>query len=184
MQNIKREPFFCTLFAKQKVCPIFYIIVFRDIKTFQKTSFGFTCLQYTSFENTKGKGEIAHNEQLLLFPQCFLTIWKTFCHVRQIWNRHLQTLSVSKGLKFVLWEILIKSEEIFIKFFKYLLCYHDSTLYQTINFGLVQIESIRRWQIRFDWKIELFFGKSRKQCGKRRKCWLPAFSPFPTMLFF
>ena len=22
---------------------------------------------------------------------------------------------------------------------------------------------------------------SRKQCGKRRKCWLPAFSPFPTM---
>ena len=24
-------------------------------------------------------------------------------------------------------------------------------------------------------------GKDRKQCGKRRKCWLPAFSPFPTM---
>ena len=23
--------------------------------------------------------------------------------------------------------------------------------------------------------------KDRKQCGKRRKCWLPAFSPFPTM---
>ena len=21
----------------------------------------------------------------------------------------------------------------------------------------------------------------RKHCGKRRKCWLPAFSPFPTM---
>ena len=26
-----------------------------------------------------GKGEIACNEQFLLFPQCFLTIWKTVC---------------------------------------------------------------------------------------------------------
>ena len=28
----------------------------------------FTCLQYKSFENTAGKGEIAHNKQFLLFP--------------------------------------------------------------------------------------------------------------------
>ena len=27
------------------------------------------------FENTVGKGEIAQNEQFLLFPQCFLPIW-------------------------------------------------------------------------------------------------------------
>ena len=33
-----------------------------------------TCLQYMSFENTVGKGEIAHNERFLLFPQYFLTI--------------------------------------------------------------------------------------------------------------
>ena len=32
----------------------------------------FTCLQYRSFENTVGAGEIARNEQFLLFPQCFL----------------------------------------------------------------------------------------------------------------
>ena len=25
------------------------------------------------------------------------------------------------------------------------------------------------------------FGLGRKHCGKGRKCWLPAFSPFPTM---
>ena len=31
----------------------------------------FTCLQYKSFENTVGKGEIARNEQFLLFPQSF-----------------------------------------------------------------------------------------------------------------
>ena len=30
-------------------------------------------------------------------------------------------------------------------------------------------------------KIEICFGKGRKHCGKRRKCWLPAFSPFPTV---
>ena len=25
------------------------------------------------------------------------------------------------------------------------------------------------------------FDRVGKHCGKRRKCWLPAFSPFPTM---
>ena len=29
------------------------------------------CLQYKSFENTVGKGEIARNKQFLDFPQCF-----------------------------------------------------------------------------------------------------------------
>ena len=28
--------------------------------------------QQTAFENIVAKGEIAHNEQFLLFPQCFL----------------------------------------------------------------------------------------------------------------
>ena len=31
-------------------------------------------------------------------------------------------------------------------------------------------------------KIEICVGKSRKHCGKKRKCWLPACSPFPTMV--
>ena len=34
----------------------------------------FTYLQYMSFENTVEKGEIARNEQFVLFPQCFLPI--------------------------------------------------------------------------------------------------------------
>ena len=38
----------------------------------------FGCLLYKSFENTVEKGDIAHNEQFLLFPQCFLPIWRTF----------------------------------------------------------------------------------------------------------
>ena len=28
----------------------------------------------------------------------------------------------------------------------------------------------------------MYVRKGRKHCGKRRKCWLPAFSPFPTMV--
>ena len=40
--------------------------------------------QYKSFENTVGKGEITHNEQFLLFPQCFLLIWRTFCCFHQV----------------------------------------------------------------------------------------------------
>ena len=29
--------------------------------------------------------------------------------------------------------------------------------------------------------MEIWYGKGRKHCGKRRKCWLPSFSPFTTM---
>ena len=46
---------------------------------------------------------------------------------------------------------------------------------------LIKIESICRQPNNSDSKIKICFRKSRKHCGKRRKCWLPAFSPFPTM---
>ena len=55
----------------------------------------FTCLHYNSFENTVGKGDIA---------LCFLSIWRTFCHFHQVWICRLQTLSIWKSLKFVVWE--------------------------------------------------------------------------------
>ena len=48
-------------------------------------------LQYKSFENTLGKGEIARNDQFLLFQQCFLPIWITFYHFHQIWRTRLKT---------------------------------------------------------------------------------------------
>ena len=45
----------------------------RCISTLSQTSPDFyVSVQYKSFENTVGKGEIARNEQFLLFPQCFL----------------------------------------------------------------------------------------------------------------
>ena len=59
------------------------------------------CLEYKSFENTEGKGEIAREEQFLLFPQRFLLIWKTFFHFHQIRNCVCKLFSVWKSLKFV-----------------------------------------------------------------------------------
>ena len=44
----------------------------------------FDLLGNKPFENTVGKGEIARNEQFLPFPQCFLPVWISFCHFRQI----------------------------------------------------------------------------------------------------
>ena len=45
------------------------------LKPFPKQALDFTRLQNKSFENTAGKGEIAHNEQFLLSP--FLTVFST-----------------------------------------------------------------------------------------------------------
>ena len=42
------------------------------------------------------------------------------------------------------------------------------------NFGLVKTSAD-------DNKCNPKIGKGGKHCEKRRKCWLPAFSPFPTM---
>ena len=139
--------------------------------TLPKQALVFTFLHYTSFENTMGKGEIAHNEQFLHFLKCFLPFnplpnkkffnWSKLktcadnkinvnkrlkpdmrreenivgkgenagnqhfllfpqyfqnlsssgslkvgivCNFHQISNCHLQSLSVWKGLKFVVWE--------------------------------------------------------------------------------
>ena len=54
------------------------------INPFPKQALDFMCLHYKSFENTVGKEEIARNEQFLLFPQCFLPVWRTFCHFHHI----------------------------------------------------------------------------------------------------
>ena len=52
--------------------------------TLCQTSHAFHVSAEQVFENTVGKGEIAHNEQFLLFPKCFLIFWRTFYHYHQI----------------------------------------------------------------------------------------------------
>ena len=71
---------------------------------FPKQTLVFMCLQYKSFKNPVGKGEIACYDQFLLFPQCFLPVWKAFYHFHQILNCRLQSLSIWKSLKFIDWE--------------------------------------------------------------------------------
>ena len=54
------------------------------LEPFPKQVLFFTCLQYKFVENTVGKGEIARNEQFLLFPLCFQPVRITFYHFHQI----------------------------------------------------------------------------------------------------
>ena len=56
----------------------------RLILTHSHTTTPFDAPFEQAFENTAEKGEIAPNEQFLLFPQFFLPIWITFCHFHQI----------------------------------------------------------------------------------------------------
>ena len=51
------------------------------------------------------------------------------------------------------------------------------------KFRMIQIERICRRQNKCDSKTGNCFGNGKKHCGKRRKCWFPAFSPFPTMFY-
>ena len=52
---------------------VFTLYAFELYNRLQNKLWFFLCLQYKSFENTMGKGEIARNEQFFLFPQCFLS---------------------------------------------------------------------------------------------------------------
>ena len=76
------------------VLPLFFAKVepWYAIKPFPKQALVFKYLQHKSFENTVGKGEIARNEHFLLFSQCFLPVWRTYCHFHEISNCRLPTL--------------------------------------------------------------------------------------------
>ena len=84
------------------IASVIYKIKLGFINPFPNKGLFFTCLWYKSFENTVGKGEIAHNEQFLLFPQRFQPIWRSFCRFHPILNCRLKILY--KSLKFVVWE--------------------------------------------------------------------------------
>ena len=105
----------------------------------------------TSLENTVGKGEIARNEQFLLFPQCFLPVWRTFFHNHQIWNCRLLTLTIWKSLKFVVWERL---KHLYIMYIVVQHVFTALTHYHKMpHFDALKIYSCG------------------KHCEKRRNCW-------------
>ena len=49
-------------------------------KHFPSQALVFMCLTCTNLLKTLGKGEIARSEQFLLFPLCFQSFMRTFCH--------------------------------------------------------------------------------------------------------
>ena len=55
--------------------------------------------QQTAFENSMGKGEIARNEQFLLFQQCFLLNQITVSHLSIFMTSYLYLLLNLKSLK-------------------------------------------------------------------------------------
>ena len=77
-------------------------IMFFILLTFSQTSPSFYVFAVQVFENTVEKGEIARNEQFLLFPQCFLPVWRTFCHFHQM-SFSLNSFSLEES-KFFVWE--------------------------------------------------------------------------------
>ena len=80
------SPFSCyvsNLFKKTSFSKSLKVGIMCSREPFPKQALVFTCLKYKSFENTAGKGEIARNEQFLLFPQCFLPAWRAFINNEQ-----------------------------------------------------------------------------------------------------
>ena len=53
---------------------------------------------------------------------------------------------------------------------------------ETATLNSTKLQDFRLVQNESHLKLEIPFGKGRKCCGKRRKCWLPTFSPFLTKL--
>ena len=71
----------------------------------------FRCLQYKSFENIVGKGEIAYIKQFLLFQQCFPPFSRTFCHFHQFKIVACKLFQCG-SLQFVVWEGLNRLKKV------------------------------------------------------------------------
>ena len=126
-----------------------------------------------------GKEEIARNEQFLLFPQCFLLnqkIVSPFLNIFEIISWFATELEEpkigisGKGLK---WFKLIWKSSFSHRVFKKL-ALQICKIKGLFGNGLALYHTILTFN---DPVMEGF----RKHYGERRKCWLPAFSPFPKM---
>ena len=78
--GIRRNWSLVWLFGKDLKNKCFSTFLKWQILILSQTSPGFYMSAVEVFWNTEGKGDIACYEQFLCFPQCFLPIWRTFCH--------------------------------------------------------------------------------------------------------
>ena len=104
----------------------------------------------------------------LLFPQRFLSFPKQIFHFSFTYNLlSANTFNLDQGKILSFWKEL--------------------TVYQITKFRLIHIESICRWQNKWDWKIEVCLGKVENILGKGENAGTSIFSfsqnvfkrPFP-----
>ena len=93
----------------------------------------------------------------------FSTLLENFCQFHQIRNCHLQTFSIWKSLKFVVWEGV------------------NLRIYGKSG-GVTSLQN-DKCQTVVIWNYGNCLWKHWKHCGKRRKCWLLAFSYFSQGLY-
>ena len=79
------------------------MILFKGAITHSHTMTPFDAPGKQAFKKHWVKEKLLVTSNFSFSLKCFLHFWITFCHFRQIWNCHLQTLSVWKSLKFVVW---------------------------------------------------------------------------------
>ena len=61
-------------------------------------------------------------------------------------------------------------------------CSSQLTIQKSSKIDWTKLKAFAGNKINATEKFTLVLGRIRKHCGKRRKCWLPAFSPFSTMI--
>ena len=137
------------------------------------------CLQTCAFSSTKVmllENTGGTHVNMTVSVMTLSTMWDSAPISKYNWWWEVRNVS-SAPVFFIFRFRWLKIKSVKWKTFPYI----KLTLYQTTKFGPVQIEGICRRQNKCDSKVEICFVKSEKHCGKRRKCWLPAFSSFPTM---
>ena len=85
--------------AGQKICIYFSV---SKIEFFSNITRFFFFFFFNPFPNKPRFLRVYSTS--LLKTLCFLPLSRIFCHICEIWNCHLQTLSVWKSLNFVVWE--------------------------------------------------------------------------------
>ena len=69
-----------------EICLTLYHTIpsFNDLDPFPNKPWFLRVCSTCLLKNNVGNGEIARNEQFLLFPHCFLPVWRTSCHFHQL----------------------------------------------------------------------------------------------------
>ena len=92
------------LFFGQNSRKEFFLFLFFHFNPFPNKPWFLRVCDTSLLKTLWEKEKLLAMNKFSFFPTMFLPVWRTFCHFHLIWNCCLHTLSVWKGLKFVVWE--------------------------------------------------------------------------------